>query len=71
MSWPARAAFGTKGERVEDIGKILLTVLGIAIVPAVGCAVVQLARRWPWVTFILLLALIALGGGALAYAEHD
>jgi hypothetical protein len=46
-------------------------MLRIALVPLVGWAVVQLARRWPRATLALLLALLAAGAGALGYAGHD
>jgi hypothetical protein len=53
---------------MEDVVQMLAAVLRVAIVPAIGYAIVQLARRWPWATLILLVALIAGGTGALAYA---
>ena len=56
---------------MEDIGPLLLAVMRLAVVPVAGYAVLLLARRWPRCILILLLTLIALGAGAIAYCKHD
>jgi hypothetical protein len=60
-----------KGGEMEEIVQLLAALLRIAIVPLVGYAVVRLGRRWPGATLTLLLALIAVGAGALRYVAQD
>lgn len=56
---------------MEDFGQLLAALIPIALIPRLGYAVVRLARRWPRAALILLLAVVAVGAGALGYAWHD
>jgi hypothetical protein len=56
---------------MEDFVHLVAPVARLAAVPLIGYAVVRLARRWPWATLALLVALLALAAGALAYAGLD
>ena len=56
---------------MEEVGPLLAALSQIALILLVGYAVVRLARRWPWATLTLLLALLAVAAGALGYAAQD
>jgi hypothetical protein len=56
---------------MDEVGQLLAALARIALVPLVGYTVVRLARRWPWATFTLLLALLVVGVGSLGYAAQD
>jgi hypothetical protein len=60
-----------EGRVMKEVVSLLASLSGIALVLLVGYAVVRLARRRPWATLTLLLALIGLGTGALIYAGQD
>jgi hypothetical protein len=56
---------------MEDFVQLLLALAPIVLVLLLGCGVVHLGRRWPWVTLALLLPVITLAAGALGYAWHE
>jgi hypothetical protein len=56
---------------MEVLVQLLAQILRIAAVPLFAYAIVRLARRWPATTLTVLLVLIVLSCGALAYASGD
>src|SRR5262245_58164793 len=60
-----------RGPGMEGLIQLLAALLRIALIPLLGYALVRLARRWPRTTLALLLAVLALGAGALGYAWQD
>jgi hypothetical protein len=56
---------------MEDFGQLLAALMQIALIPLLAYAIVRLARRWPRATLALILAVVAVGAGALGYACHD
>jgi hypothetical protein len=56
---------------MDVVIELLAAFARVACVPLTGYAVVRLARRWPEITLLVLLSLIAVGVVAEAYATYD
>jgi hypothetical protein len=56
---------------MEEWLQLVMVISRIALVPLLGYCIVRLARRWPRGALILLLAALAVGGGALVFAWHE